>query len=161
MTVGARHLAAAPALSATLARFRLLELSRYFVASGVALAIDLGLLIGLTELVHLHYQTAAAIGFSTGLVAIYLMSIFWVFENRALAGNQTAEFVVFTLIGIVGLGINHGVLWLLADAAGAHYLAAKMVSVGIVFAWNFVARKMTLFQRTKVMGTAPVAEAHR
>ena len=161
MPVGAQHLTATAALSAMLARFRLLELARYFLASGVALAIDLGLLIGLTEIAHLHYQTAAAIGFTAGLVAIYLMSILWVFENRTLAGHQTAEFVLFALIGVVGLGINHAVLWLLAGTIGVHYLAAKAVSVAIVFAWNFLARKATLFQRARIMATAPVAEARR
>lgn len=161
MSVGAPHLTATAALSAMLARFRLLEFARYFLASGVALAIDLGLLIGLTEVVHLHYQTAAAIGFTAGLVAIYLMSILWVFENRALAGHQTAEFVLFALIGVVGLGINQGVLWLLAGTIGIHYLAAKGVSVAIVFAWNFLARKVILFQRAKIMTSVPVAEARR
>jgi len=121
------------------------EFVRYGLASGVALAVDAGLLGVLTSGLGIPYLVSGAIGFMAGLITIYLLSIGWVFQNRNLK-DARAELLIFAIIGIVGLGINHAVLYVLTGLVGVHYGLSKAASVVLVFSWNFGARKYLLFR---------------
>lgn len=122
------------------------EFVRYFIASGIALAVDVGLLTLLTSIVGVPYLISGAVAFIAGLIIIYVLSIFWVFEKRVVR-SVLREFTVFCVIGIVGLGINEAILWFMTGVLGVLYLAGKFASIIIVFAWNFGARKFMLFSR--------------
>jgi putative flippase GtrA len=120
------------------------EFIRYFIASGVALLTDVGALYGLTSFLGVPYLMSGAIAFCIGVVIIYALSTTWVFDHRLLRDAKT-EFVIFALIGIVGLGLNEVVLWILTGLFGLYYLFSKIASVILVFVWNFGARKRLLF----------------
>ncbi|HEX8986075.1 MAG TPA: GtrA family protein, partial [Bryobacteraceae bacterium] len=81
------------------------EFLRYIVVGGLAFLVDAGTLFLLTALAHVPYLVSAAAGFLLGLVANYVLSRRWVFRNRTLS-STAVEFTVFTLIGLVGLGLN-------------------------------------------------------
>lgn len=121
------------------------EFIRYFVASAVALVVDAGLLALLTSVLGVPYLWSGAIAFLAGLAAIYLLSVTWVFNHRLVTDRWT-EAAVFGTIGIVGLGINELVLYLLTGGLGLHYSVGKLASVALVFSWNFGARKYLLFR---------------
>ncbi len=125
----------------------LLQFIRYGLVSGVSLGVDLGLLILLTEVFHLHYLLSATIGFSFGLITNYLLSTIWVFDKSNF--KPTAEFMIFLIIGIVGLGLNNLLLWLFTDKLGLYYIGSKLVAIFATFMWNFVARKTILFSDKK------------
>ncbi len=136
--------ATSPAISAMGARGAH-EFIRYFVASGIALCLDVGSLYVLTSIFTVPYLISAVIAFVIGLTTIYVLSVNWVFEHRVLR-DAKAEFAVFTLIGMVGLALNELVLWVLTGQLGLYYLLAKGVSIAVVFSWNFGARKWLLFR---------------
>lgn len=123
------------------------ELLRYGAVSAAGLAADLALLIGLTELVHVPYLLSAAIGFSGGAIVVYLLSIGWVFSARTYRDRPGNELAIFVMIGVAGLGLNHVILFAGSEMLGAHYTLSKMVAIGVVFSWNFGARKTLLFNR--------------
>ncbi len=125
------------------------EFGRYFLASLLGLSVDASLLIFLTEVVGLHYLASATVSFLAGLGVVYWLSIKWVFSQRVWRDFKS-EFLIFSLIGVAGLIINNTVLWFLTDKLGLYYLLSKVVAVGLVFNWNFFARKLSLFhQRVK------------
>lgn len=47
----------------------------------------------------------SALTFNLGLIANYALSINWVFNKRAIA-NIWSEFMIFGVIGVIGLGLN-------------------------------------------------------
>lgn len=112
---------------------------------GIAFLVDFGLLYLLTEFAGLHYLISAAVSFLFGLLANYFLSRVWVFDRRTM-GNATVEFAVFAVIGIVGLGLNEGIMWFVSEKIHFHDMIAKAVSAGIVLIWNFGARKFVLFR---------------
>jgi hypothetical protein len=79
-----------------------LELVRYTFVSGLASIVDVGLLVGLTRWVGVHYLQAATIAFGCGLITSYILSIAWVFHERKFH-NTCFELGLFTLIGGIGL----------------------------------------------------------
>ncbi|MFC2160081.1 GtrA family protein [Acidobacteriota bacterium] len=121
-----------------------IQLFRYAVVGGCAYTLDFGALYFLTDYLHIHYLISAAAAFSLGLITNYFLSIYWVFSKRSVSNRQT-EFLLFALIGMVGLGFNEGIMWLFTGLASFHYLVSKLFSTVLVFIWNFFARKKILF----------------
>jgi putative flippase GtrA len=129
----------------------LLELARYFVASAAALGVDfvlyrLGLGIGW------NYMLAALLGFCAGAVVAYVASVRWVFDARAVR-NAGLEFGLFVAVGIGGLLLTELLLWLAIGKLGWPPLLAKLATSAVVFAFNFVLRKVLLFS---ARGVVPV-----
>ena len=123
------------------------ELLRYVAVSGLGLAVDVMILVGLTEIGHVPYLVSAAIGFAAGAVLVYVLSIGWVFGARRYRDKPANEFLMFVAIGLAGLMINQTILYVGTEMLGAHYTASKTIAVGFVFSWNFGVRKALLFSR--------------
>jgi len=122
------------------------QILRYLLCGGVAFMVDALLLTLLTELFGKQLLLLwTGISFALGLLVTYLLSIFWVFDNRSL-DNRTAELTIFTAIGVVGLCLTELLMHLLSERAGLHYLIAKCITTVIVFFWNFTAKKTLLFR---------------
>jgi putative flippase GtrA len=119
---------------------------RYFAASALALAVDFGTYSGLIRLAGVDYMVAAPIGFALGLATVYLLSVRWVFQQRRLK-DARAEFALFALIGLAGMALNQGILYVGVEGFAQSPELAKVVSAGAVFCFNFASRKLLLFTR--------------
>lgn len=124
-----------------------IQLFRYGFVGGIAFLVDFVFLYCLTEFVGLPYLVSAAISFILGLVTNYLLSTVWVFNQRVVT-NRSKEFIVFSVIGIIGLGFNELIMWFGSSVLPLYYLLSKIISTVIVFFWNFFARKYILFNKT-------------
>lgn len=123
-----------------------IQLLRYFVSGGVAFVVDFSLLYILTEFVGLHYRLSTIIAFTVGLLITYLFSVLWVFDNRRFK-NAKVEISIFAFIGIVGLLLTSFFMWFFTDKLSTHYMLSKVFTTIIVFLWNFIMKKLTLFPK--------------
>lgn len=123
-----------------------IQIFRYLFSGGIAFIVDFGLLYLLTDILNVHYLLSSIISFSAGLIITYLFSIFWIFNERRL-NNRTYEFLVFCLIGAIGLLLTSLFMWAFTDILQIHYLFSKVITTIIVFVWNFVAKKIILFTK--------------
>ena len=123
-----------------------IQLFRYCFVGGFAFLVDYGLLALLTEVFGLHYLVSATISFIAGLLVNYILSKSWIFKKSSL-DNEWVEFLVFSIIGVIGLGLNTLLLYLFTDHCHIHYLISKLLTAAIVLLWNFGARKVILFNK--------------
>ena len=107
--------------------------------------IDMGTLFILTEYANIYYLTSAAIAFLLGLATNYFLSIFWVFNRRSVQ-NRMAEIIIFAVIGVIGLGLNEGLIWYFTEIVCLYYMISKVISTGFIYLWNFFARKYILYR---------------
>ncbi|MBC8359163.1 MAG: GtrA family protein [Candidatus Aminicenantes bacterium] len=121
-----------------------IQLFKYGFVGGIAFCVDFGSLFFLTEVIKIHYLISAAIAFILGLLTNYTLSILWVFPKRAIA-DKRVEFLLFLIIGLVGLGLNEVIIWFFTEFIHFYYLISKLFSTVVVFFWNFFARKKILF----------------
>ena len=121
------------------------QFSRYVVVGGLAFLIDFGSLYLLTEFAGFHYLISAAVAFLLGLLTNYCLCRLWVFDRRTME-SASLEFLIFAVIGIVGLGLNEVIMWFVVEVIHLQYLIGKVISAGIVLIWNFGARKFILFR---------------
>lgn len=120
------------------------EFQRYFLVSTLAFGVDVGVLVLLKEGFQLHYLSAAALGFLSGLVIAYVFSIRWAFRFRRQT-DWRREFVLFASIGLGGLALNEGVMWGVTDGLAFNYGGSKFIAAGCVFLFNFCLRRALLF----------------
>ena len=121
------------------------HLLRAIFSSNVAFALDFGLLVLLTEVVHLHYLVSNIIAFMTGTSLLYVLSVYWVFSRRAVQSKHL-EYWLFILIGVVGVGFNELFIWIFTEKVHVYYLYSKIIAGSIVFFWNFLSRRYILFK---------------
>ncbi len=121
-----------------------IQFFRYLFVGGLAFIVDFGLLWLLTELLSVHYILSATISFIVGLVTNYLLSVRWIFR-KSRHSNKVTEFTIYSVIGVVGLLLNDALLYLFTDVIGVHYLVSKLIATVLVMMWNFLGRKLILF----------------
>jgi putative flippase GtrA len=117
----------------------------YFLGSGLALALDMAVLM-LALRQGLLLQWATTIGFLSGMGVSYAISVRYAFKVRTLRSGRL-EFASFVLIGLAGLALTQLLLWALAARLGWPVLAAKAVAACIAFNFNYSLRKWLLFTR--------------
>ncbi len=116
----------------------------YGAISVAALAVDYGLLIFLTEYVGIYYLVSASISFLAGMFLVYVASISYIFDERRLS-SRSVELTGFVAIGLAGLLLNGLLLWAITTGTPLSYQLAKLPTAGIVFLFNYVARRNLLF----------------
>lgn len=118
---------------------------RYAVAGGVGFLVDYGVLLLCHEVMGVHYLLSAVLGFLAGLVLVYVASNKWVFDQRKMENCKVKEFSVFSLIGVVGLGLTVFFMWVFTDGMGMMPRISKLFTTALVLLWNFGARKCILY----------------
>lgn len=135
-----------------------IQFLRSVIVGAVATIIDIGVLTVLVEAFNVNVFIATAIGFIVGLLVNFFISSVWVFEKSKVVKNRVSEFIIFALIGVVGLIINELIvnffdLYLAKSLifgsfidSDKYYLIGKLVATVIAFVWNFFARKFIIYR---------------
>jgi len=121
-----------------------IQLFRYFFVSGFSLIVDFSTLFIFTSIIGIHYLISTVLSYSIGLFVNYMISVAWVFHTRRIQ-NPRAEFFIFAIIGILGLGLNVLIMWVWTGLLGFFYLAGRIVSAAIGYVWKYFARRFILF----------------
>lgn len=132
------------------------EFLRYVVVGGISFLADFGTLTLFEEVFltggekwQIFISTAA--GFIVGLAVNYILSLVFVFraEDNRNSGKSIGAFLIFALVGIIGLGITEGLMHIGVNVLHFHYMLTKIVAAGIVLVWNYLGRKILIFKGKK------------
>ncbi len=123
------------------------EFSKYIVSGVAAVAVDYALLLIITEQFGVHYMISNIGSYMAGLLVSYTLNTRWVFRYRKYEKKTAAEFSIFVLIVLIGLLISESMIYLLVEDFDLPYTSAKLVSVAMIFVFNFLAKKRFLFTR--------------
>lgn len=101
-------------------------------------------------------QIGSALGFTVSVIVNYILSFKFVFERKEDM-NRKAEFVIFIILSIIGLGLNQVVMWICTVLVynnvewiqkllgyGLAFTGAKVIATAIVMVYNFITRKIFL-----------------
>jgi len=116
----------------------------YLAASACALVVDITILWALVHFIFFEYLVAATISYLAGAVVAYEISVKVAFKQHRFR-ERDSEFILFVIIGGIGLVINAGVIFVAVSYVGLNYLAAKGVAAAFTFTCNFIARRQILF----------------
>lgn len=99
----------------------------------------------LLTLLGIHYLISAVLSFVVGVLVNYVLSVRFVFKEKAAIG-RTGELVAYFVISLIGLGITVALMWIFTERLGLYYMVSKCLAALIAFVWNFTARKIALYR---------------
>lgn len=133
------------------------QLFRSLVIGAVATLVDMGVLIVFEELTPVSTWISSTAAYLVGMVVNFLLTSLWGFRGQQSTG-RAVEFLGFCIISVIGLLMNDGIIMLFKKVLGpAHvfgsllpadkyYIVGKVVATVVVFIWNFIMRKITLYR---------------
>ena len=121
-----------------------IQFFRALIVGGIAFLGDFMALYGFTEWAQINYLYSACLGFVLGVFINYLLSIYWVFPARRVK-NHYMEFLLFVIIGLMGISLNLAILYGLTEELQIYYLYSKIIATVVIFIFNFGVRKIYLF----------------
>ena len=130
----------------------IIQFFRYCFVGGIATVVEGG---ALWIIQHFIFKEAAgnfvlisqAIAFVLGLTSNFILSKFFVFQEKSEKTNMFGEFITYAVIGVVGLFIKELLLWCFNTQLGLHYMLVWVISTILVLIWNYAARHIILYRK--------------
>jgi putative flippase GtrA len=116
------------------------QFSRYVIVGAGAFAVDLTLLVWLTD-GGMHYLAANSLAFLVANLFNFAAAHRFVFGSSARTSDWRALYLVILLISVAGLAINDLLLYAASAVLGLPLVGAKVVATMVTLLWNFYARK--------------------
>lgn len=123
------------------------------------IVLNIILTLGSDSLFELGSMAGSALGFVVSVIVNYVLSFKYVFDRKEDM-NRKAEFVIFVVLSVIGLGLNQLIIWVCVGPIYNHiawlkqwlnynlaFTAAKVIATGIVMIYNFITRKIFLEQK--------------
>jgi putative flippase GtrA len=126
-------------LSPALAR----QFAAFFGVGLVAAIVHYGLLISLVEGYRMDPVPAALAGYVAGGVVSYLLNRRHTYASERPHVEATWRFAI---VAVIGFGLTWAGMAILVRGLAVPYLAAQLVTTGIVLFWSFLAHKFWTFR---------------
>ena len=115
----------------------IIQFFRYIFVGGIAAVVNIGMLYIFTDIFKIYYLLSNVFSFSLGLIVNYILS-----KKFEKAISKSKEFIIYAIIGVLGLIIDTLLVGLMTSILGLYYMLSKIISTILVFIWNFGARKI-------------------
>jgi putative flippase GtrA len=114
----------------------------YLIVGGLSFLVDIGAFVALRR-AAMPVISASVASFIVATVANYLLSILLAFERGRF--SRHVELIRFLSVVLVGLALNTGLVWCLVYPLTIHPTLAKIAAVPPVLIWNYLGRRMLVF----------------
>lgn len=141
-------------------KFGLVGVICFFIDYFIGLIVlNVMLSLGGESIFELASMAGSALGFTISVIVNYILSFKFVFERKEEM-NRKAEFVIFVILSVIGLGLNQLIIWVCVGPIYTNiawlkqllnynlaFTVAKVLATGIVMIYNFITRKIFLEQK--------------
>ncbi len=77
----------------------------------------------------------------------FMLSKALVFRGSDSGNSNEVEFLVYAVIGVIGLGLTEIIMYLFTEKLSVYFMISKVIAAVVVLIWNFAARKITLYRK--------------
>jgi putative flippase GtrA len=121
-----------------------LQIIKYFFVGGTAAVVNVGTFFIFAKLLGFHYLVVNFFGFMLATLVNYVLSIKFVFQSGK-RHKKKKEISLVYLVSALGLALDTLFLYLFIEIFIIEMMIAKIISTGLVFFWNYGARKYFVF----------------
>jgi putative flippase GtrA len=114
----------------------------YLIVGGLSFLVEIVTFVALRR-AAMPVIPASVASFILATAANYLLSVLLAFERGRF--QRHVELMRFFTVVLVGLGLNTGLVWCFVYPLSIHPVAAKIAAVPIVLIWNYLGRRMLVF----------------
>ena len=120
-----------------------IQLFLYLIVGGLATLVEWAAFFALNTICALHYVPATALAFVLSTAANWLFGRLILFR----ASKSTAsEILKIYAVSVIGLLLNLAIMFFAVEKLHFSEMIAKIGATGIVFAWNFLIRKLVIYR---------------
>lgn len=121
----------------------LVKFLKFGLVGFTGLFIDFGITYACKEWLKIQKYISNSIGFTIAATSNYILNRIWTFKSSD--PHIAVEYSEFLVISLIGLGINNLILWLIVSRLKWNFYLAKLVAIGVVTIWNFLANYFITF----------------
>ena len=125
-----------------------MHIAKYLVIGGVGACVDLTLYVTLVYTIGINYLLAGAVSFVFSTLVNYYLGIHFLFNTNARFSSRNEIILVYVVSGI-GLTFHQLILYAAVSYMEFDLILAKVVTMAIVFFWNYSARTYYIFVESK------------
>lgn len=122
----------------------------YFCVGGVSALVEWILFFLIEYFWNLQYLIAVFISFLFSTTVNYFLGRIFAFKATSYEKKKLKEFLFVFGVSALGLLFNFILMYIFVDVFGMNTnilkTAAKILSTGIVFLWNFLSRKFLIYK---------------
>ena len=118
----------------------LLKFFKFCLVGISGIGVNQGLLYILHSYYAIHLPISSIISIESSIISNFTLNNIFTFRNQSVPGARRVmvRLLKFNLTCLVGLGINVGILLLLTNVFGIHYLISNLCGITIAFLWNYI-----------------------
>lgn len=122
------------------------ELFLYLIVGGLATLVEWAAFWVFSTPLHIQYLLATALAFILSTFANWAFGRLLVFKDP---GGQSLlrELGSIYLASVVGLLLNLGIMYVLVEFISLPEMIAKMTATVLVFAYNYLVRKLIIYKK--------------
>jgi putative flippase GtrA len=120
------------------------HISKYFLIGAVGACVDLAFFSTLIYGIDIHYLIAGAISFVFSTLVNYHLGIRFLFKKNTRF-SSTKEMALIYIVSGLGLTFHQLILYTAVSHMGIQLILAKIITMGIVFFWNYSVRTYYIF----------------
>ncbi|MBP3392001.1 MAG: GtrA family protein [Clostridia bacterium] len=120
------------------------EFLLYLVVGGIA-TVSEWIFFFIFDKCHLHYAIATTIAYLLATFVNWLAGRILVFKESKQSFMK--EIVSVYVASLIGLLLNLLIMWVAVDLFSCNEMISKVVATAIVFAYNFLIRKLVIYKK--------------
>lgn len=122
----------------------------YIGVGGTAAIVEWVSFTVFVSLIGVPYLPATIFAFLLATTANWILGRMFTFKESTYKEKRIKEAVLVFFVSAIGLGFNMLLMYLFVDVIGMstniQQTIAKVIATGIVFIWNYLSRKMWIYQ---------------
>lgn len=130
------------------------EALRFVLVGGLGFLINLGIVIALTEGIHLWYFYSYLVGAVVNITFNFFLNSFVTFRNHGRTDMGRAYASTLVLYGAVGL-VNAGIVFTLTSIIGIYYVASVIIATACTLTLTFFGSKRYIFTKRNAISSNP------
>lgn len=123
--------------------YRFRNLILYGIIGGFCATLDFVVYTLLCHFDIMPYLWANVISIHCGIICSFLLNRSFNFKVK---DKPSQRFLSFYIVGLIGLGISEGMLYLMVTIGGWHEILCKLISVAVVALVQFILNKYITFK---------------
>jgi putative flippase GtrA len=121
----------------------LLKFLKFGAVGVTGIGVDFGFTWLFKERLRWNAYLANSGGFTLAVLNNFILNRLWTFHSTDPA--LFLQFGKFSLVALLGLGLNNAIIFLLREKRGLPFYHAKLIATAIVVLWNFGANYLFTF----------------
>ncbi|MFA6459165.1 MAG: GtrA family protein [Candidatus Paceibacterota bacterium] len=126
-----------------------MKIARYVISGGTAAVTDLAFLYLFTDILHIWYLVSTVFAFIIAFCVSFTLQKYWTFRDHSSDGVGAQGALYFT-VSVINLAVNTGLMYLLTDIFGSHYMISQIIAAGCIAIVSFFVYQKLIFKQSLV-----------